>query len=248
MPNTTIRFSLKYDTPSTTVVPAFPRAPQPELLNYSHTPQFFTQPINFANTDKTSSSELPQPIHSVSSIHGTTHDINLLSDTSNSDPNSSQFSSPTASQIANNPFNPPQGQITKFERFLSQAHWNHSFNIVNSSPSFQSSLPFNFSGTPPIINLSSNSPTPDPDQHSHHCIGKQPNTTQTYPTLPLKLDPKIIVPSTALFGDHNNGEQLHNWAKQRISKSYKTTPVQKQRAHGLIKESEITSSAEIKKF
>ena len=113
-------------------MPAPPRAPQPELLNYSNTPQFSIQPINFANTDKTSSSELPQPIHTVSNIHDTTHDISLLCDTSNSHLISSQFSSSNASQIANNPFNPPQGQITNFERLLSQAHWNHSFNIVNS--------------------------------------------------------------------------------------------------------------------
>ena len=206
-------------------MPAPPRAPQPELLKFSNTPQFSTQPINFANTDKTIRSELPKPIHAVSNIYDNTHDISLLSDTSNSDPIRSQFSSPTATQIANNPFNPPQGQVTNFERLLSQAHWNHSFNIVNSSPSFQSSLPLSFPCRPTIITLSSNSPTPDPDQHSHHCIGKQPDTTRTYPTLPLKLDSKIIVPRPALFGDHNNEEQLHNWAKQRISKSYEITPV-----------------------
>ena len=190
-------------------------------------------------------SELPQPIHTVSNIHDTTHDVCLLSDTSNFDPISSQFSSPTASQIANNPFNPPQGQITNFERLLSQAHWNHFFNIVNSSPSLQSSLPLSFLGRPPIITLSSNSPTPDPDQHSHHCIGKQPDTTRTYPTLTLKLDPKFFIPPPTHFRDHNSGEQLHNWAKQRISKSYKTTPVEKQRAHELLKQSKILFSDEI---
>ena len=137
-------------------------------LNYSNTPQLSTQPTNFAKADKISSSELPQPIHTASTINDTTHDISLLSDTSNPESISSQFSSPTASQIANNPFNPPQGPITNIERLLSQAHWNHSFNIVNSSPSFQSSLPLSFPGTPPIITLSSNSPTPDLDQHSHH--------------------------------------------------------------------------------
>ena len=186
-----------------------------------------------------------QPIHTVSNITDILQDISLLSDTSISDPQNSQFSSPTPSQIANNPFNPPQGAISNLERLLSQAHWNHSFNLVNSSPSFQSSLPLSFSGTPPIITLSSNSPTPDPDQHSHHCVGKQSDTTRTYPTLPLKHDQKFVVPPFALFGDHNNGEQLHNWAKQRISKSYKITPVQKQRAHDLLKQSKITFSVEI---
>ena len=115
--------------PPPTLIPAPPRAPQPELLNYSNTPQFSTQPINFANTDKTSGSDLPQPIHTVSNIHDTPHVTSLLSDTSNSDSISSHFSSPTASQIANNPFNSPQGQITNFECLLSQAHWNHSFNL-----------------------------------------------------------------------------------------------------------------------
>ena len=74
-----------------------------------------------------------------------------------------------------------------------------------------------------IITLSSNSPTLDPDQHSHHCIANQADTTRTYRTLLLKLD----------------------WAKQRISKSYKRTPVQKQTAQQLLKESKITFSIEI---
>ena len=172
LPNTTLH--------PPTLLPAPPRAPKLELLSYSNTPQFSTQPINFANADKTSSSELPQSIHTVSNINDTIHNISLLSDTFNLDPISSQFSSPTASQVANNPFNPPRGPITNLERLLSQAHWNHSFNIVNSSPSFQSSLQLSFLGTPPITTLSSISPTTDSDQHSHHCIGKQPDTTRTY--------------------------------------------------------------------
>ena len=36
--------------PRTTLIPAPPRAPKPELLKYSNIPQFSTQPINFANT------------------------------------------------------------------------------------------------------------------------------------------------------------------------------------------------------
>ena len=155
---------------------------------------------------------MPQPIHTVSQLPETPHDISLLSDNSNSDPLSSQISSPTPSQIANNPFNPPQGPVTNLERILSHAHWNHSFNIVSSSPSFQSSIPLSFPGTPPIITLSSNLATPDPDLHFHHCIGKHSDTTRTYPTLPLKLDPKFAVPPPALFGDHNNGVQLHSGA------------------------------------
>ena len=188
---------------------------------------------------------MKQPIHTASNITDIPQEISLISDTSISDPLSSQFSSPTRSQIASKPFNPPQGPISNIERLLSQAHWNHSFNIVNSSPFFQKSLPFSFQSTPPVIKLSSKSPTPKPDQHSHHCIGKHPDTTRTYPTLPLKLDPKFFVPSLASFGDHNNGEQQHNWAKQRVSKSYKITPVQKQRAHNLLKQSKITFSVEI---
>ena len=220
LPNTTL--------PPSTLIPAPPREQQPELLNYSNSPQLSTQPINFANTDKTSSSEFPQPIHTVSTIDDTTHDFSLLSDTSNLDSIRSQFSSPTASQIANNPFNPPQRPITNIQRLLSQAHWSHSFIIVNSLPSFQSSLPLSFPGTPPIITLSSNSPTPDPDQHSQDCIGKQPDTTRNSPTLSLKLDPKIIVLPLVRFGDHDNVEQFYNWAKQRIYKSYKMTPERKQ--------------------
>ena len=136
---------------------------------------------------------MPQPIHTVSHNNDTTHDISLLSDISSSDPTSTQISLPTPSQIARNPSNPPQGPVKNFERLLSQAHWNHSFNIVNSSPSFQSSIPLSFTGTPSVINLSSITYTSDPDQHSHHCFGKHPDTTRTYPTLPLKLDTKFIV-------------------------------------------------------
>ena len=95
------------------------------------------------------------------------------------------------------------------------------------------------------MTLSSNSPTPDRDQHSHHCIGKQLDTARSYPILSLKLDPKFIVPPSALFGDHNNSEQLNSWAKQRISESYKLTPVQKQRAHELLRQSKIIFSVEI---
>ena len=91
-------------------------------MNYSNTPQFSTQPINFANTDKTHSSELPQPIHTVYNIPELSHDISLLCDSSNSDQLKSQIPSPTLSRIANNPFNPPQGPATNLERLLSQAH------------------------------------------------------------------------------------------------------------------------------
>ena len=227
-----------------TLIPAPPQALQTEPINYSNTPQFSTQLLNFANTDKTNSSKLPQPIHTVSTGHDILQDIRLISDTSISDPHSSQLSSPTPSKIASNPFNTPQGPVTNFEHLLSQAHWNHSFNIFISSSSFQSSLPLSFQGTPSIITLISNSPTPDPDQHSHQCTGQQPDTNRTYPTLPLKLGPNFFSPP-ALFGDHNNGEQLHNWAKQRTSNSYKITPVQKQQAHEICKQSKITFSVEI---
>ena len=188
---------------------------------------------------------MPQPIHTVSNISDTPQGISLISDASISDPLGSQFSSPTPSQITSNPFIPPQGPISNIERLLSQAHWNHSFNIINSSPSFQSPLHLSFQGSTPVITLSSNSPTADHNQHSHHCIGKQPDTTRTYPTLLLKLDPKFVVPPPPFFGDHNTSEQLHNWAKQRTSKSYKITTVQEQREHDLVKQSKITFSVEI---
>ena len=183
-----------------TTLPASPRAAQHELVNYSNTPKFSTQHINFPNTDKTNSSELPQPIHTVSKITDTSQDINLISDISISDPVSSQFYSPTASQIASNPFNSPQGPVANIERLLSQAHWNHSFNIVNSSPSFQSSLSLNFQGNPLLITLNCNSPTPDLDQHSHHCIEKKPDTTRTYPTLSLKLTQNLLSPIPPFLG------------------------------------------------
>ena len=184
---------------------------------------------------------MPQPIHTVSITIDTPQDISLISDTFTSDPLSSQFFSPTPSQNAKNPFNPTQGPMSNIERLLSQAHWNHSFNVVNSSPSFQNSLPLSFQGTTPIITLSTNSSTPDPDQHSHHCIGRHPD--RTYSTLPLKFDPIYCPP--VLFGDHNNGKQLHKWAKQRTSKLYKMTPVQQQRAQDLLKESKTTFPSEI---
>ena len=75
------------------IIPTQPRPPQPELISYSNTPQFSTQPINFANSDKTHSDELPKPIHTVSNITDTPQDISLIS--SISDPLASQFSSPT---------------------------------------------------------------------------------------------------------------------------------------------------------
>ena len=49
-------------------IPPPPRA-QPEQIKYSNTPHFSTLPIDFANTNKTSSSELPQPIHTASNMN-----------------------------------------------------------------------------------------------------------------------------------------------------------------------------------
>ena len=181
LPNTTL--------PHPTLIKAPPRAPQSELLNYSNTPQFSTQAINFANTDKISTSELPQPIRTVSNINDTTHDISLLSDTSNPDPISSQFSSPTASQIANNTFDPQQILNAGYHKQLGITFLTLSIHQLFFKAHYHSEF-----STPPIITLSSNSPTPDTDQYSHHSIGKQPEKKQTYPTLPLKSDPKFIVP------------------------------------------------------
>ena len=156
----------------TPLIPATLQAPQTQLVNYSNTPHFSTQPINFANTNKTSSSELQQPTHTVSNINDTPQNFSLILDTSLSDPLSSQFSSPTPSQVASNPFKPPHGQNTNIESNLSQAHWNHSFNIDNSLHSFQSSKPLRFQGTPLIITLKSNSPTSD--HHSRRCLENKP--------------------------------------------------------------------------
>ena len=135
-------------------------------------------------------------------------------------------------KFASNPINPPQGPVTHTERLLSQTHWNTSFYIVNTSPSFQSSLRLSFQHTPPWITFSSHSSTSDPDQHSHHCIGKQPDTTRNYPTLPLKLDPNFIVPPSAFFWDHNNCEQciieqrIESLNNIRSHQSQKTTGTQ----------------------
>ena len=54
----------------------------------------------------------------------------------------------------------------------------------------------------------------------------------------------LYFPHPPNFGDHKNGKQLYNCGKQRISKSYNITPVQK-RAHDLLKQSEITFSVKI---
>ena len=140
----------------TPLKPAQPRASQPKLPNYSITLQDYAHLIEFDKTDKTNSSELSQLINTASTIETAPQDITFLSDTSSSDPLNSQFSSTTPSQIANNPFNPPQGPGSNIERLLSEAHWNHChpFNIVKSSLSFQSSLPLSFQSTPPITSLS----------------------------------------------------------------------------------------------
>ena len=100
----------KLQTP--TIIPAQPQGPQLELIHYSKTVQFSTQPINFAKTDKTKNFELPKPIHTVSTINNIPENTTLISDTSFSDPLSCQFSSLTPSQIASNPFKPPQRPVT----------------------------------------------------------------------------------------------------------------------------------------
>ena len=127
-----------------TLIPAPPLARQPELSNYSNYNNSSLNPISLA---KTSSSEVPRPIHTVSNIDNAPKVFNLISGTSIPDPLSSHFSSPTLSKTASNPYNPAQGAVTNIERLLSQSQWNHSFNIVSASPSFSTayhlqSLPF----------------------------------------------------------------------------------------------------------
>ena len=140
----------------TPLKPAQPRAPQPKLPNYSITLQDSAHLIEFDKTDKTNSSELPQLINTASTIETAPQDITCISDTSSSCPLNSQFFSPTPSQFADNPSNPPQGPGSNIERLLSQVHWNHchQINIVKSSLSFQSSLLLSFQSTPPITSLS----------------------------------------------------------------------------------------------
>ena len=100
-----LRFSYKYNYNTMRLqyqispIPDQPRALQPELLNYSNTPQFLTQTFSFINTDKTGTSELPQPFHTVSTIEVAPQDISLISisDTSKFDPLVSKFSLPTPS-------------------------------------------------------------------------------------------------------------------------------------------------------
>ena len=78
----------------TPLIPAPPRTPQPELIIYSLTTHFSNPPINFAITYATQSSELPQPVNTVSNKNETPPDI------TNSEPLSPQLYSPTPSQIA----------------------------------------------------------------------------------------------------------------------------------------------------
>ena len=132
---------------------------------------------------------MPLLIHTVSNINEAPQDISLISDTSNSEPFSSQITSPAPSQTSSIPFNLPQRPVTSIGGILSQAQWNHPIKLVNSSPSFQSSLPLSYQGDRPIKTLNSNSPTSDADQFYHHCIGIQTDTTRTYTTLPVKLEP-----------------------------------------------------------
>ena len=127
---------LRLHPKTTTINKSKSQAPHPEIIDYSNTPKFPTQTPTFANSDKTHSSELPQPFHTVSNISDTPQDISLISDTSISDPLSSQFCSPTPSQIVSNFFNPPQRPICKIEGLLLRVHWNHSFNIVNFLTAF----------------------------------------------------------------------------------------------------------------
>ena len=133
------------------------------------------------------------------------------------------------SQNASNLFSRTQGQVTSIERLLSQAHWNHSINIVNSSTTFQNSIPLDFHGTPRLKTLNSISPTPD--QLFHHCIGKQPGTTRAYPTLPLIIDPKFVVFFPASSSTEN-------------SKFIQIDTTTKQRADNLLKQSKILFSVE----
>ena len=149
-----LQTQLRHKTPLKTVSP---RAPHQELLYYSNAPHFSNQPKNFANKSKAQSSELPQSLHTVSKINKP-QDISFISESSISESLSTQFLSPTPSQIASSSFNQTQGPVINIERLLSKASRNHSSNIVNSSPYFQKSLPLSCHGTTPKITLSANTP------------------------------------------------------------------------------------------
>ena len=88
----------------TPLIPALPKVPKIELINHSNTRQFSTQRINFANVHKNQSSE--KHINTVSNFNDP-QEVSLISDNSVSEPLISQFSSPTPSDIASKPFNPP---------------------------------------------------------------------------------------------------------------------------------------------
>ena len=60
----------------TPLIPAPEKAPH--LIKYSNTPQFSTQPIIFANTNKKSTSELSHLIHTFSKINDTRQDNSLF--------------------------------------------------------------------------------------------------------------------------------------------------------------------------
>ena len=66
----------------TRLIPAPTLAPKPKLLNHSSTPHLSTQPMNLANRNTASCSELPQPMHTVSNREVTPQVISFISDTS----------------------------------------------------------------------------------------------------------------------------------------------------------------------
>ena len=78
------------------------------------------------------------------------------------------------SQTANTAFNPPPGLVFYFGRILPEVEWNPLVNLKYTSPSMQCSVLFGFTSTL------------DPDQPTHHCLARRPDTTQKYPILPLK--------------------------------------------------------------
>ena len=177
-------------------------APQTDLLYYYNSPNFSTAPINFSNVTKIGA----QIYHKrftlyLQATNPPQNFIIFLQSSSSEDHSMSIFLAAIHSQIAKNVFNTPQGPDSIIERPLSQAQWKHSFNIVKYSSFFKRSSPFNFHKTPHMITLRS---------LFHQCIDKQPDTTRTYPTLPLKIDPNLAVPEVIKHYSSTKKERAHD--------------------------------------
>ena len=128
-------------------------------------------------------------------------------------------STPTSEQIRENPFNPPPPNPTeRLPYWTAHSYTQGEPNIVNkpidiSTDTTLSSLPETLS-LPSTPSLSQISPTLFPLNFPNNLDARY--REQSSSNIPLRLDWNTFVAPPPFFGQHQESNQLHSWALNRL--------------------------------